>query len=245
MKAKQALLTGIEKFPKNERILDGLMQLYTSEEGVGDPADLVALIDKAIADNPSNVDLWFGRGRIFYALKDYDKSIESFEKVVELKPDLFEGNYYLGVFYTIKGDELNKVMNEKQYSSQAAYDARSEDRQRGLSWPLVPWFEKAHEIKPEDVDTLEFLKSLCFRLRDEPGVMDKYNTYNAPLQAGPRVSNSRFEIQCPGKPGSTLWGIGLPGLQTGFRGCGTLQGARGIYPLPADLKRGTALETLR
>lgn len=178
MKAKQALLTGIEKFPKNERILDGLMQLYTSEEGVGDPADLVALIDKAIADNPSNVDLWFGRGRIFYALKDYDKSIESFEKVVELKPDLFEGNYYLGVFYTIKGDELNKVMNEKQYSSQAAYD----DDLKAVNevyLAAVPWFEKAHQIKPEDVDTLEFLKSLCFRLRDEPGIMDKYNTYNA------------------------------------------------------------------
>lgn len=178
MKAKQALLTGIEKFPKNERILDGLMQLYTSEEGVGDPADLVALIDKAIADNPSNVDLWFGRGRIFYALKDYDKSIESFEKVVELKPDLFEGNYYLGVFYTIKGDELNKVMNEKQYSSQAAYDDDLKTVNE-VYLAAVPWFEKAHEIKPEDVDTLEFLKSLCFRLRDEPGIMDKYNTYNA------------------------------------------------------------------
>ena len=178
MKAKQALLTGIEKFPKNERILDGLMQLYTSEEGVGDPADLVALIDKAIADNPSNVDLWFGRGRIFYALKDYDKSIESFEKVVELKPDLFEGNYYLGVFYTIKGDELNKVMNEKQYSSQSAYDADLKAVHE-VYLAAVPWFEKAHEIKPEDVDTLEFLKSLCFRLRDEPGIMDKYNTYNA------------------------------------------------------------------
>lgn len=37
------------------------MQLYTSEEGVGDPADLVTLIDSAIADNPENVDLWFGR----------------------------------------------------------------------------------------------------------------------------------------------------------------------------------------
>lgn len=45
------------------------MQLYTAEEGVGDPADLVTLIDSAIADNPENVDLWFGRGRIFYALK--------------------------------------------------------------------------------------------------------------------------------------------------------------------------------
>lgn len=37
IKAKDALLAGIEKFPKNEKILDGLMQLYTSEEGVGDP----------------------------------------------------------------------------------------------------------------------------------------------------------------------------------------------------------------
>ena len=43
----------------------------------------------------------------------------------------------------------------------------------------VPWFEKAHQIKPDDVDTLEFLKSICFRLRDEAGIMEKYNTYNA------------------------------------------------------------------
>lgn len=178
MKAKDVLLTGIGKFPKNERILDGLMQLYTAEQGVGDPADLIALIDKAIEDNPSNVDLWFGRGRIFYALKDYDQSIESFKKVVELKPDLFEGNYYLGVFYTIKGDALNKEMNEKQYSSQSVYDADLKVV-NDVYKEAVPWFEKAHQIKPDDVDTLEFLKFICFRLRDEAGIMEKYNTYNA------------------------------------------------------------------
>ena len=178
LKAKDALVAGIKKFPKNERILDGLMQLYTAEQGVGDPADLIALIDKAIEDNPSNVDLWFGRGRIFYALKDYDQSIESFKKVVELKPDLFEGNYYLGVFYTIKGDALNKEMNEKQYSSQAVYDADLKVV-NDVYKEAVPWFEKAHQIKPDDVDTLEFLKSICFRLRDEAGIMEKYNTYNA------------------------------------------------------------------
>lgn len=181
MKAKDALLTGIEKFPKNERILDGLMQLYTSEEGVGNPADLVALIDKAIQDNPENVDLWFGRGRIFYALKDYDQSIDSFKKVVELKPDLFEGNYYLGVFYTIKADEMNKVMNEKQYSSQTAYDTDLKEV-NAVYMEAVPWFEKAYELKKDDVNTLDFLKSICFRLRDEEGMMDKYNKYNTLLK---------------------------------------------------------------
>lgn len=177
MKAKEALLAGIAKFPKNERILDGLMQLYTSEEGVGDPADLVTMIDGAIAENPENIDLWFGRGRIFYALKNYDESIASFAKVVELKPELFEGNYYLGVFYTIKGDAMNKEINEKQYSSQAAYDADLKSVNE-VYLAAVPWFEKAHALKPQDPDTLEFLKQLCFRLRDEEGIMDKYNKYN-------------------------------------------------------------------
>ena len=181
MLAKDALITGIGKFPKNERILDGLMQLYTAEEGVGDPADLVTLIDSAIADNPENVDLWFGRGRIFYALKNYDESIASFKKVVELKPDLFEGNYYLGVFYTIKADEMNKVMNEKQYSSQTAYDTDLKEV-NAVYMEAVPWFEKAYELKKDDVNTLDFLKSICFRLRDEEGMMDKYNKYNTLLK---------------------------------------------------------------
>ncbi|MDE6046318.1 MAG: tetratricopeptide repeat protein [Alistipes sp.] len=177
LRAKDALLTGIEKFPKNERILEGLMQLYTSEQGVGDPSDLISLIDNAIAENPENVDLWFGRGRTFYALKNYDESIASFEKIVELQPELFDGYYYLGIFYTIKGDALNQELNARQYSSQSAYDADLKDV-NAVYLAAVPYFEKAHELKPEDVDTLEFLKQLCFRLRDEEGIMEKYNHYN-------------------------------------------------------------------
>lgn len=177
IRAKDILLKGIEKFPKNDRILEGLMQLYTSEPNVGDPADLIAMIDGAIAENPENIDLWFGRGRTFYALKNYDESIASFQKVVELQPELFDGYYYLGVFYTIKGDAMNKEINEKQYSSQAAYDADLKEVNE-VYLAAVPYFEKAHELKPEDADTLEFLKQLCFRLRDEEGIQAKYDHYN-------------------------------------------------------------------
>ena len=197
MKAKDVLLTGIGKFPKNERILDGLMQLYTAEQGVGDPADLIALIDKAIEDNPSNVDMWFGRGRIFYALKDYDQSIDSFKKVVELKPDMFEaGNYYLGVFYTIKGDALNKEMNEKQYSSQAAYDADLKGVNDVYS-RRTRWFgEGSRRSKPDDIDA-GFLSSLCFRLRDEPGIMEKYNTYNDLYKKGQKANSFIYGKRTP------------------------------------------------
>ena len=181
MKAKDALLAGIEKFPKNEKILDGLMQLYTSEDNVGDPADLVEMIDNSLAEDPNNVDLWFGRGRVFYKLQNYDETINSFKKVVELQPDLYEGNYYLGLFYTVKADAMNTEMGKKTYMSQSEYDADLK-AVNAIYMEALPYFEKAHAIKPDDVDTVDFMKSIAFRLRDEPGMMDKYNEYNTLLK---------------------------------------------------------------
>lgn len=177
VKAKNALLKGVEKFPKNERMLDGLMQLYTSEEGIGNPADLITMIDAAIANNPENLDLWFGRGRIFNALKNFDESIASFRKVTELKPELYEGQYYTGAFYALKGDAMNTEMNQKQYSSQAAYDADLKTVNQ-VYLEAIPWLEKAYELKPDDIAALDLLKSICFRLRDEAGMADKYTKYN-------------------------------------------------------------------
>ena len=177
LKAKDALLAGIEKFPKNERILEGLMQLYTSEEGVGNPADLVQMFDKQLAETPDNVELWFGRGRIFYSLKNYDEAINSFKKVVELKPDMYEGHFFLAAFYVYKGDAMGQELNTRNYTSQKEYDA-DYAAVSAVYKEALPHFEKAYEINPTN-DALESLKSLCFRLRDEEGVMEKYTHYNS------------------------------------------------------------------
>ena len=180
VKAKNTLLEGINKYPRNERILDGLMQLYTSEDGIGDPAELVELIDKALAENPKNADLWFGRGRVFFKLKNYDECIASFEKINELKPDDYDTNFYLGYFNIAKGDEANQAFNARLESINS-----QEEYQKGLKevsavyMRAVPYLEKAHELNPENKDCVEYLKQLCFRLRDEEGMMDKYNKYNA------------------------------------------------------------------
>lgn len=177
-KAKDALLEGIAKFPKNERILDGLMQLYTSEEGVGDPNDIVALIDNALAETPDNPDLWFGRGRVFFKLKNYDECIASFQKINELKPNDYNTNFYLGYFNIAKGDSLNKEFNTKEFTSDEQYN---EERQKvsAAYMKAVPYLEKALELQPDNADCAQYLKELCFRLRDEEGMMDKYNKYNA------------------------------------------------------------------
>lgn len=180
IKAKETLLEGIEKFPKSERILDGLMSLYTAEEGVGDPAELVDMIDKFLAETPNNPDLWFGRGRVFYKLKNFDECIVSFKKIDELKPNDFDTNYYIGHFYIEKGDYENSEFNKKldSFTSQDEYMVERK-RVRSVYMEAIPYLEKAHSLNPENVDCAQLLKSVCFLLRDEPGVMDKYNQYNA------------------------------------------------------------------
>lgn len=180
VKAKNILLEGIEKFPKNDKILDGLMSLYTAEEGVGDPAELVEMIDKFLAETPDNPDLWFGRGRVFYKLKNFDECITSFKKIDALKPNDYDTNFYIGYFYVEKAEHENRLFNQKldSFTSQEEYMAERK-KVRAVYMESIPYLEKAHELNPQNVDCTQILKEVCFLLREEPGVMDKYNKYNA------------------------------------------------------------------
>ena len=175
--AKEALLAGIKKFPKNNTILDGLMQLYTAEEGVGDPAELVTMIENSLNEDPTNYDLWFGRGRVFNALKNYDECIKSFEKCVELRPTDFEPNFYTGYFVIEKANAQVEALNSNSNLSYEQYEAEYA-KINNIYAEAIPWLERAHELNPTDGATIEYLNNLCFRLRDMDGMMEKYNKYH-------------------------------------------------------------------
>ena len=176
-KAKEALLTGIKLYPKNTTILDGLMQFYTAEEGVGDPAELTGMIEASLKEDPTNYDLWFGRGRVYNAMKQYDECIKSFEKCVELRPDEFEPNFYTAYFIIEKANAEVEKLNSTPNMSYQLYE--EENAKINLIFAeAIPWLEKAYAINPTDGATLEYLNMLCFRLRDLDGMMDKYNKYH-------------------------------------------------------------------
>ncbi len=177
LKAKEALVKGVEIFPKNQRIIDALTQLYTTEEGMGDPSELIGMIDNAIKADPTNADLWYARGRVYFSLKDYDNCIDSFTKVTEIAPEVFDGYFYLGLFYIYKGDALNDDISNKTYTENAEYKADI-DAANAVYAAAIPILERAHELKADDLSTVEYLKSLCFRLRDDDGIMEKYTVYN-------------------------------------------------------------------
>ena len=176
-RAKQLLMEGLSKFPNNDRIIEGLINVYTSSDSNSDPKELLEMVNNALQRDPKNKDMWFGRGRIYYSLKNYDESITSFKRVIALDPNDALATFYVGFFYIAKGDALNEEINQRDYKSNAEWKA-DQEKVTNIYRESVPYLEKAHTLNPKDFSTIETLKILTFRLRDDEGMMPKYEKYN-------------------------------------------------------------------
>lgn len=174
-KAKEVLHDGLAKFPKNNKIVEGLMAVYTMDGG--DATSLVPVIEAAIANDPTNPDLYDGLGRIYDKMGEADKSIDAFVKAAELTPEDYTANFNLGLLLIKKADSVNDEMRSKTFTSQAEYKEALETVNNLYLKSITP-LEKAYELKNDDAVSIELLKNVCFRLREEEGIMDKYNKYN-------------------------------------------------------------------
>lgn len=178
LKAKDTLLEGISKFPNNQELLTSLVNLYSTEQGIGDPSELVSMLDNTIAKDPKNIELWFGRAQLFVELKNYDEAIASLEKAIEIEPESYPANFYTGYYLIMKADALNEEANAKQYTSIEESNA-DQDKILAVYAEAVPFMEKAYEIDNTQIDPVSLLRALAFRLRDREGMMEKYEKYNA------------------------------------------------------------------
>jgi hypothetical protein len=83
----------------------------------------------------------------------------------------------MGYFIIEKANDAINTLNSNSGISYEEYEAENA-KINHIYAEAIPWLEKAHAINPSDVATIEFLNSLCFRLRDMDGMMDKYNKYH-------------------------------------------------------------------
>lgn len=173
--AKATLLEGIKRYPTNNNIMDGLIGLY-AETGEN-PQDIIPYVQEALRNDPNNSDLYAGMGFIYNKMGDVDAAVESFHKAVELAPDNYGNNFNLALMYIRKGEKIAEDARAKTITSQEEMDkilAVQNDAYRNALAPL----EKAHALQPDDIVVVEYLKTIYFRLRDEPGFMEKYTKYN-------------------------------------------------------------------
>ena len=159
--AAKVLQQALTAYPTNKAFMleDLNMSLAT-----GKGEDALGKINKSIAADPSNSNLYAVRGSMYDQQKKSDLALADYKKAVELDPKNFDAQFNLGVYnYNKAADAYTKAskMDLKTYQVQGK---KFEVEGKRYFEAAVPYFEKSLEIQPNDRNTLTSLKKIYFRL---------------------------------------------------------------------------------
>ena len=125
---------------------------------LGNKEEFATLMNEAIKLDPTNASLYFNLGVISGEQGDTEKAKEYYEKAIELNPDYVDAYVNLGSAMLEKDKGLVEEMN-KNLSNFDKYD-KIKAEQVKLYKEVIPFYEKAYNLKPDDIDTVRTLMSL-------------------------------------------------------------------------------------
>jgi tetratricopeptide (TPR) repeat protein len=132
----------------------------------------------AIEKDPDNYMYYYEMGYIYDNEGDLENSIKYYEKCLDKNPDYFEANYNIGVKEYNEGAKLAKQANfmsveEYKKNGKAIMDSASVYFKKAL-----PYFEKCHELQPDDASTIQTLAGIYGQLK----MKDKSDEMNALME---------------------------------------------------------------
>ncbi len=161
--AENVLFEGIENYDDHENLVLILIELLTDQSR---PEEAIAVLDKAIDENPANAVFYYNKGLVYQMHEKYAEAIRAYKNAVELNPDdlmaysnIATCYYNIGVTYeenTLRLNSNQEVKQERQKSEKAFR----------LS---LNWLDKTVAKNPEDIWLIERLS----RLYNEMGKPDK------------------------------------------------------------------------
>ena len=159
--AAKVLQQALVAYPTNKAfMLEDLNMSLAS--GKGD--DALGKINKSIAADPSNSNLYAVRGSLYDAQKKSELAVADYRKAVELDANNFDAQFNLGVYnYNRAADAYTKAskMDLKTYQVSGK---KFETEGKKFFVASVPYFEKALQLQPDDRNTLISLQKVYFRL---------------------------------------------------------------------------------
>lgn len=159
----EVIRAGLEKYPENaDLIREELSYLLVT----GQTEEALNNFDKAIEKDPQNPSLYYNRGLIYDQLQDYDKAEIDYTKALEVDPDFFDAIYNLGAMYYNAGVEWNNKASSYPMSETDKFKEANEKANTYFS-KARPALEKAHDLKPEDRNTMASLVQIYARLGED------------------------------------------------------------------------------
>ena len=179
-KAKEILTKGLELFPENESISEGLINYYSL---AGDDfTEITGLLEAAVKKDPSKMIFWNGLGQAYLKSNDRPKTIEFFREFIKAFPNDFGANYYLGDKLMEEGEALLKKAEEDESLSQGQKDELAA-RAMELFREGYPVSEKAYELRPSENAAVQRVTRILYHLQDEQGMGPKFQKYNKIYEA--------------------------------------------------------------
>ena len=166
------LKAGFEKFPGDAWFLQTLINHYIYAKQI---KEAMVYLNSAIEKDPKNPQYQFVKGNIAESLGNSDEAMAAFNKAIELDPKLAEGYAGLGRLYynkaVKKSEEVFKIKDNATFNK----ENKKVDEMFKVS---LPYFQKAIEINPKDVENLNVLKNLYYRLKMDAD----YNTIDKKIK---------------------------------------------------------------
>ena len=167
------LQEAIEKFPQEQWFLKNLINYYIYS---GQEQQAVDYLSQVIAREPNEAQYYLIRGGLNANIGRYDDALADYDNALKLDPTLAEAEAGKGRVYYNQAVKLNEdaalISDNKAYKK--ALDEMNEVFRKAL-----PYFEKAHELAPEDPDYMDALKRLYYRF----GMDDKYMEISEKLKS--------------------------------------------------------------
>jgi tetratricopeptide (TPR) repeat protein len=160
---EKTLEEGMAKFPNEEYYLMNLINNYIYS---GRNEKAIEYLNTAIAKDANNSQLYHVMGMVYETgLKDYANAEKYFSKALELKPDAVESLSSLGRVYYNQGvnkqGEANMINDSKKYQEELTVA-------KDLFKKALPYFEKAHQLKPEESEYMIALRGIYYNLNMGP-----------------------------------------------------------------------------
>ncbi len=167
----KTLRQGADLFPGDSYFLLNLINqyIYTGQKDAA-----VDYLLKAIDQNPTDVQLYSVLGTLYEERKETEKAQEIFQKALSLNPDSPEAQANIGRIYFNKGVEMRAVAND--ISDQKKYNEEL-NKSNAKFKEALPYFEKAHQMNPQERDYLIALKGIYYNL----GMGKEYDATEAKL----------------------------------------------------------------
>lgn len=174
VKFVEALHHAILRFPQEDWFIQNLVsyavQAHQEEEAI-------AFFTSLIEQNPSEQLYYIKRGVLYEMLDRFDDAMADFDKVLSMDANSADAIAGKGRVYYNKAVKLNEAA---ALVSDAEYK-KALDEMNAVFKQSIPYFERAHELRPDNMTYMQTLKMLYYRFRTEEGMQAKYDEIEAKL----------------------------------------------------------------